>query len=132
MDGKFVFRFLAGLVLVAAIGGIAFLAYNAGAAQNLTVPAGETVPAPGPYFGYGMHGWGHPWFFGFGCFGPLLAIFLFFAALRAFGFLFWGHRWGHMHHHGLHGHHGGWGPGDAPPMFKEWHERAHGTPEKKE
>jgi hypothetical protein len=78
---------------------------------------------PAPYFGYGMHGWGHPGFFGFGCFGPLLAVFLFFAALRAFGFLFWGHRWGHMHHHG------GWGHGDAPAFFKDWHDRAHGEPD---
>jgi len=39
----------------------------------------------------------------------------------AFRFLFWGPRWGH--------HKGHWGrhwEGGAPPMFEEWHKRAHG------
>ena len=71
-----------------------------------------------PYYGYGPF-YGH-WGFGFG-FGflhllfPLLFFFLIFALLRG---LFWGgrHRWG--------GHNGDWS-GRVPPMFDEWHRRAH-------
>jgi hypothetical protein len=128
MDGKIFLRILAGLVLIAAITGIAFFAYNAGVAQNVPLPAGETGTVPSPYFGYGMHGWRHPGFFGFGCFGPLMVFFLVFLALRAFGFLFWGPHWGHVRHHGG-WHRGGWGEGNVPPMFAEWHDRAHGKPE---
>lgn len=129
-------RIVSALVLVAAIAGIAYFAFQTGVAQGspITVqaPSGETVPAPYPYYGYG-YGFHRPWGFGFGFFGFLILIFLFFAALRAFRFLFWGSRWGWGHHHG----HGPWGrhwENGAPPMFEEWHKRAHGEPpaEKKE
>ena len=124
MDGKIVFRIVAGLVLIAAVAGIAFFAFNAGVASHLQLPANGNGQAPYPYYGYGF--W-HP-FFGFGCFGPLIALFLLFLALRAFSFVFWGPRWGHMGHM----HHGwrrGWDEeGGVPPMFKEWHDRAHGQP----
>jgi hypothetical protein len=125
MDGKFAWRILAGLVLLAAVAGIAFLAYNAGVAQNLPLPAGAEAPAL-PAYRYGPYGWHPHAFFGFGCFGPLLALFLFFLALRAFGFLFWGARWGHWRHHGPH--HSGWGGEGVPPAFEEWHRRAHNPP----
>ena len=61
-------------------------------------------------------------------FGPLLALFLLFVALKSFRFLFWGPRWGWGHHHGH------WGERGVPPMFDEWHKQAHGesTEEKKE
>ena len=42
--------------------------------------------------------------------------------------LFWGPRWGWGHHHGSWGRH--WENG-VPPMFEEWHKRAHGQPEEK-
>ena len=127
MDGRVGFRILAALVLVAAVVGIGIFAYNAGVATHVQLPANGTGQAPYPYYGYGL--W-HPWpFFGFGCFGPLLALFLFFIALRAFSFLFWGPRWGrwgHMRHGWRHG----WDEeGGVPPMFQEWHDRAHGQPE---
>jgi hypothetical protein len=135
MNGKIGLRIFAALVLVAAVAGIAFLAFQAGVAQGspITIEAssGETVPAPYPFYGYGMH-YHRPWGFGVGCLGPLLAFFLLFFAFR---FLFWGPRWGWRHHHSGHGpwkH--GWGEGGVPPMFEEWHKRAHGEPseEKKE
>ncbi len=127
MNGRIVFRFLAGLVLLAAIAGIAFFAFNLGAAQHVQLPANNTGQVSYPYFGYGY--WGPFPFFGFGCFAPLIAILLFFLALRAFSFLFWGPRWGrwgHMHH--------GWRKDESdntgvPPMFQEWHRRSHGEPE---
>lgn len=130
-------RIVSALVLVAVIAGIAFFAFRAGVAQGSPVtiqaPSGETSPAPYPYPYYGMpfyHPWG--WGFGFGCFGPLLALFLLFLAFRAFGFLFWGRRWG-WGRRGWYGpgHHG-WSEGGVPPMFDEWHKRAHGEqPEEK-
>lgn len=131
MNDRVGFRIIAGLVLVAAIAGIAFFAFRAGVTQGspITVeaPSGETVPAPYPYYGYGygmrFH---HPFGFGFGCFGPLLVLLLLFLALRSFRFLFWGPRWGWGHHH-----HSPWGmrwENGVPPMFDEWHKRAHNIP----
>jgi hypothetical protein len=133
-DNKIALRIISGLILVAAIAGIAFFAFRAGVAQGSPVtiqaPSGQTAPAPYPYPYYG---WGmpfHPWGFGFGCFGPLLALFLLFIALRAFRFAFWGPRWGW----GGWGHHryGPWGrqwENGVPPMFDEWHKKAHNVPE---
>ena len=131
MNGKIVLRIVSGLVLLAAIAGIAFFAFQAGIAQGspITVeaPSGEAAPIPQPYYGYGygmrFH---HPFGFGFGCFGPLLALLLLFLALKSFRMLMWGPRWGYGHHHG--GHRGPWGrhwENGVPPMFDEWHKRAH-------
>ena len=125
MNGKIGLRIVSALVLIAAVAGIAFFAFQAGVAQGspitIEAPSGETVPAPYPYYGYGMP-FHRPFGFGYGlgCFGPLLAFFLIFVAFR---FLFWGPRWGH--------HKGHWGrhwEGGAPPMFEEWHKRAHNVP----
>ncbi len=129
-------RILSALVLIAAIAGIGFFAYQAGVAHGspitLQAPSGQT--APYPYYGYGMPWHAFPFFgFGFGCFGPLIALFLLFIALRAFRFMFWGPRWGWWGHH-MHGpwRHGWNGEGDVPPMFKEMHDRMHGKqPEEK-
>ena len=48
-----------------------------------------------------------------GCLFPLLFFFLIFIALRG---LFWHRHWGRHHDH--------WEKG-VPPMFEEWHRRAH-------
>lgn len=135
MNGNTGLRILSALVLVAAIAGIAFFAFQAGVAQGspVTIEAaeGQTAPMPYPYYGWGGH-FHHPFGFGFGFFGFLILLFLFFAALRAFRFLFWGPRWGWgPHRHGPRGR--GWENG-VPPMFEEWHKRAHSehTGEKKE
>ena len=127
-------RIVSALVLIAAIAGIAYFAFQAGVVRGspitIEAPSGETVPGPYPYYGYGYGMPFHrPFGFGFGFFGFLLLLFFFFAALRAFRFLLWGPRWGWGHHHGPWGR--GWGNG-APPMFEEWHKRAHGgQPEEK-
>lgn len=118
-------RLISALVLVAAIAGIGYFAYQAGVAQGSPVtiqaPSGEVVPMPYPYYGWGGFAH-HPFGFGFGLFGFLILLFLFFAALRAFRFLFWGPRRGWGHHHGAW--RGPWENG-VPPMFEEWHRRAH-------
>ena len=133
MDGKIVLRIVSALVLIAAIAGIGFFAYQAGVANGSPVtiqaPSGESVQSPYPYYGYGMPYGFHMPFFGFGCFGILIPLFLFFLAMKAFRMLFWGPRWGHIGHHGPWGRH--W-EGGVPPMFEEWHKRAHGEqPEEK-
>ena len=131
MNGNTGLRIVSALVLIAAIAGIGFFAYQAGIAQGspitIEAPSGgaNAVPAPYSYYGYGYgRPFHHPFGFGFGCFGPLLALFLIFIALKSFRLLFWGPRWGW-------GHHGGRGPwgrhweNGVPPMFDEWHKRAH-------
>jgi hypothetical protein len=131
---RIVFRIVAGLVLLAAIAGIGFFAYQAGVANGspITVqsPSGGTAPGPYPYYGYGF--W-HPFpffGFGFGCFGLLIPLFLLFLAFGAFRRMLWGPRWGwrHMGHHGPWGEHGE----GVPSMFAEWHKRAHGGGEQSE
>ncbi|MBK9926279.1 MAG: hypothetical protein IPP66_13435 [Anaerolineales bacterium] len=137
-DNKIGLRIFAGLVLVAAIAGIAFFAFQAGVVNGSRVtiqaPSGDVQAAPVPYpmYGYG-YGHGMPFHhfgFGLGCFGILIPLFLFFLAMKAFRMMVWGPRWwGHMgHHHG----HGPWGrhwEGGVPPMFAEWHKRAHNPSE---
>lgn len=125
-----VFRILTVLVMIAVIAGIAGFAFNAGVARGVAM--GIQAPASGaqavPYYGYGM--W-YPHvmpFFGFGFLGllvPLFLLFLFFGAMRR---MMWGGRFGGAHMHNMH--HGPWsekGDGDdfVPPMFAEWHRRAH-------
>ena len=137
-----VFRVFAALVLLAAIAGIAGFAFNAGmargAALNLQVPAAAAGQvAPSAYYGYGMP-FMHPLpFFGMGLFGLLVPLFLFFLAFGAARRMLWGPRWGwrNMSHGAPHGPWGEKGPGGengmpVPPMFAEWHRRAHGGEEK--
>jgi len=119
-----VFRIVAGLFLLAAIAGIAFFAYQAGvthgAMANLQLPAGATGVLPSPY--YGMHP-----FFGFGFIGVLVVFFLLMVAMASLRRMMWGPRWGWRHMgHGPMGH-GPWGE-EVPPMFAEWHRRAHEQP----
>ena len=136
MNGKIVFRIVSALVLIAAIAGIAYFAFNAGVAKGspvtINAPAGESVQAPYPPYRYGMP-FHRPFGMGIGCFGILIPLFLFFLAMKAFRFMAWGPRMGHMHGHGpWRGH---WGENGLPPMFDEWHKRAHGeqpAEEKKE
>lgn len=128
MNNKIVFRIVSALVLIAAIAGIAFFAFNAGVAKGspitINAPEGQSAQAPYPYYGYGMP-FHRPFGMGIGCFGILIPLFLFFIAMKAFRIMTWGPRMGHVHGHGpWRGH---WGEnGGVPPMFEEWHKRAHG------
>ena len=117
MNGRIVLRVLFVLVMLAVVAGVGFYAYNIGVAQGLAGSAGLTAPmAPGvtPHLYYGRPFFG-PFGFGFGgCLFPLLFAFLALILLRG---LFWRGHWAH-------GHHGHWGQG-VPPMFEEWHRKAH-------
>jgi len=125
MNGKIVFRIVAGLVLLAAIAGIAFFAFNVGLAQHVQLPANNGGQTQIPNYVTPFAWYPFP-YLGFGCFAPLIALFLLFIAFRAFSFLFWGPRWGYGGHMHRGWRRGGWDESDVPPMFQEWHKRAHG------
>jgi hypothetical protein len=120
-------RILAGLVLLLAIAGLTFMAYQSGVNHTAMVVAqtsSNTAPAPYPYYGW----FWPPFLFPFGCFVPLIALFLICLAFSAFRFMLYGpRRWEGRH---MHSHHGPWGGdsgNDVPPMFDEWHKRTHGS-----
>lgn len=134
----FVFRLIGVLLLIGLVAAGGFMAYKAGIAQGVSqAPAvataisqaaenGQAVPPMvGPGYGYGFHpyGFGYPHHFGFFPLGgicfSIFFIFLFFGFLKMIFFRPWRH--GHMH--------GPWSrhwEGGVPPMFNEWHKRAHG------
>jgi len=126
MNRSIFLRFLAVLVALAAIAGIGYLAFNAGVAQGVTtsaaLPQGQAGGTAVPY--YGWHAW-FPGFPFFGFFGALFGLFLFFLVLRLILFAVFGPRWGYRNH--LHGgwHHAWEDESGLPPMFREWHDRAH-------
>ena len=118
MNGRFVLRVLFALVVIAALAGLGVYVYNAGVAQGMATSGKIVVPESGvaPYPYYGGPFFFRPFGFGFaGCLFPLLFIFLALVLLRGF---FWrGHgAWG--------GHRGHWEKG-VPPLFEEWHRKAH-------
>jgi hypothetical protein len=140
MNRSIVFRLILTLVLLVVVAGLGIFAYNAGVAQGLAQniqaagAAGAKSAQPLPYPYYGMpfaHPYGFPGFGFLGCLIPLFLLFIFFGLMRA---IIWRgpHEW---RHHRMHGWHGGDGEEGLPPMFAEWHRRAHGekpeeTPEK--
>jgi hypothetical protein len=126
MTKHIVLRILAGLVLLAAIAGIGFFAYQAGLAHATTV---DLTTVPSDRLPYPVYGWHFMPFYGLGCLAPLAVLFLVFLAFGMLRRMIWGPRWG-WRHMGQNGHrHGPWGEG-VPPMFSEWHRRAHeGKPE---
>ena len=112
--GGFVRGLLLAILLIAVVGGAAYYAYGAGIAQGLLDSGKLTAPvAPiAPYSHYGFHHFG---FGAFGCIVPFLFVLFIFALMRGiFGHGHW--RWKMHHAHGDHG---------VPPMFDEWHKRAH-------
>lgn len=133
MNGRVIRGILITLLVVGALAAVGVYAYSwglqQGALQNaqIVVPQGDGVTAPvypygGPFFhygsGFGRWGWG---FGPLGCLFPILGFFLLFALLRG---LFWG--FGGGWRRGYWGGYGGWRHQGPPPMFEEWHKRAHG------
>jgi hypothetical protein len=129
MTRSITFKVIMALVLVGALVGLGYYAYQLGFANGATqenqVESGSASAPVYPY--YGMHFF-HPFMgFGFlGCLVPLGLLFLFFCAMRG---LFWHgpRRWGGMHH-------GPWGRSGTghpdwsdgfPPVAEEWHRKMH-------
>lgn len=117
MYGRFVPRFLIGVLLVIGVFVLAGGAYQLGL-SNGAASAGAAAPVvvhawPG-YWGWGG-GFGILWIF-----FPILFFFLIFSLIRL---AFW--RGGdHGYGPGRFEHRGGW-YGDRSAMFDEWHRRAH-------
>jgi hypothetical protein len=137
-----VFRVIGVLLLIGLIATGGFMVFRAGEAQGIAqAPAvataisqaaesGQAAPVPPMMYG---HGYGYPYSFGyrhhFGFFpfgaicGSIFFLFFFFGFMKMIFFRRMRHGWGH------HGHHGPWGKdweNNVPPMFNEWHKRAHG------
>ena len=112
---RILWRVLAALVLIAAILGIGVYAYNIGIARGLAqqvqVPAVQSVQMPHMAYGHPFFGMG---FGAFGCLIPLFLLCLVFGSLRA---MFWHGPmgWGRMYprHWGWRGENGK----DLPPFF---------------
>ncbi len=128
---NFWFRLFAFLVLIAAVGGVALLAYNAG------VTHGQAITAGAPAAQSGSQGYLVPYFFpfpffGFGFFGFLAVFFLLFVIFGAIRSILWGPRFGWRR---MYGRHGWWGQGTpdegVPPMMAELHRRMHAADEAK-
>jgi len=129
-----VFRILFGLVLFSAIAGIAFIAYNAGVASGADVNnQGPTIQNGGQaYPVYALPYWRPFRFFGLGCFGPLVLLFLLFLAFGAARRMLWGPRFGW--HRMVYGY-APWGDKGldegVPPVFVEMHRRMHADEKEK-
>ena len=124
---RILWRVIVALVLIAAIAGLGYYAYQAGIAnglaQQVQPQGGQAQPVPYPYYWHPFFGFG-PGFGFLGCLIPLFLLFLVFGSLRM---LLWSGHWGWRRHW----HHGPWGYRDGegrgvPPFFEEWHKRAHG------
>jgi len=118
MDRRLIFVVVLAIVLVLGGLGIASNAYHLGLVQGMAQEGSLVAPPAGaPPYGY----YGPPFHYSahFGFFGllfPLLFLFLVFALVRG---VVWRAHWGHGGHHGN-------GERGVPPMFEEWHRRAHG------
>jgi hypothetical protein len=142
-NGRFiVLRVIGLLLLVGLVAGGIFMAFRAGEAQGISqAPAvataivkaaenGEAAPIPPMTYGHSYrYSYGYPMvghhfgFFPFGICGSILFLFLIFGLMKMVFFRGMWHRGWEGHKHGPWGRH--WENG-VPPMFDEWHKRAHG------
>jgi len=126
MNRRIVLGILITLLVIVGAVMVGYYAYQAGIARGLA-DSGKLVESAPPD-GRIYHDWGGPFAFhhrfgfGFGFLGCLFPLLFFFLLSRL---LFWPRHWG-WRRHGPWGH-GPWEHG-APPMFDEWHRRAHGNP----
>ena len=114
MRSRFAFRWLTGLMMIAALAAVGIYTYNLGVAHGIAESARVIAPGPGvPVVAV----WPRPWGFGFGFFPffPFLFILFWFFVVRG---LFWRRAWwGRGYGYGCRG---------VPPGFDQWHRRAHG------
>src|SRR5262245_60490089 len=87
MGGRFAVRWLIGLLMIAALAGVAFYSYNLGVAQGVAQGVAERAVAAAPGAAtVPVVFYPRPWGFGFFPFFPLLFILFGFFLLRG---LFW-------------------------------------------
>jgi hypothetical protein len=139
-----IFRVIGVLLLIGLMSAGGYMAYHAGIAQGVTqapevataiaqaAQNGQGAPVPPMYghgyeYGYGYPMYHHPFgFFPFGAIcGSIFFLFLFFGLLKMIFFRGMMHRGWDGHKHGPWGRH--W-EGGVPPMFNDWHKRAHEAP----
>lgn len=140
--GPFIVLRVIGFLLLTALflGGVA-MAYKAGTAQGISqapvvataiaqaAESGQGAPVVPPMmyghgYGYGYPIYGHHFgFFPFGICGSIFFLFLFFGFMKMIFFRGIMHRGWHGHNREHWGKH--WENG-VPPMFEDWHKRAHG------
>lgn len=134
------FRVLGFLLVIGLIAGAGMISYKAGMAHGvMQAPAvaaaiekaaedGQALPPLGyshgyapSFYSYGMRGHG---FSPFGALcGSIFFLFLFFGFMKMLFFRRMRHGWGfYPHASGF----GDWNDQHVPPMFQEWHKRAHG------
>jgi len=137
-----VFRIVGALLLIGLIAAGGYMTYHAGIAQGISqAPAvataiskaaenGQGAPIPPMMYGHGydygyypMYGFHHFGFFPFGICGSILFLFLFLGIIKMIFFRGMMHRGWEGRKHGPWGRH--WEDG-VPPMFNDWHKRAHG------
>lgn len=124
------YKTILALVLIAAIVGLGFYAYQLGVTRGIAHSSAlSTGTAPTqmvPYYGMGY--W--PPFYGFGFLACLIPLFLLFLVFIAFRGLFWHGRpgWRRWHHgpwsYPRNGEGSDWKDG-VPPMVAEWHRKLH-------
>jgi hypothetical protein len=130
MNRHVIGRILLGVLAVVVLAGVGVAAYSAGLAQGAAVQLGAGGLEPG--FSPGFRGMPGLWplglgFFGFGLLGLAFKVLLFFGLIALIGRLIFWPRWGWGRGPWGHGPGAGeHGPGAVPPMFAEWHRRAHG------
>ncbi len=107
MENRPAFNWLIGVVVLTVLAMVGVYAYNLGLTHGLAesgrIAAGQGTP---------IVVWPRPWGFGFFPIFPLLVLVFWFVVLR--GCLWGRHRW-----------YGAYGRDGLPPMFDEWHRRAH-------
>lgn len=128
MNGRLIGRIVLGIVVVAVLAGLGFTLYSVGLAQGAAQAGGGPDGAfgwmPGMAFGHrGLMGVGR---MSLGFFGPLAVLGFLFKLFLVFGLIWLAGRLFFGFRHGPWGRPGGWRGEGAPPMFEEWHRRAHG------
>ena len=112
MDNRRLFGALAIVaLLIVGAAAIGIGAYNAGVAHGVA-ESGRMITPPSAGMPY-IYVWPRPWGYGFFPLFPLFVLLLFFLAMRG---LVWRGRWdggGRYRYEGV------------PPVFEEWHRRAH-------
>ena len=115
MNYRLIRLLVAAVLLIAAVAAIGSYTYQLGRARGIVESGRIAAPSGAPV---ALAYWPRPWGYGFGFFPVFPLLFFLFFWVFVMRALFWSGRW-HR------GYRGGWGSHGVPPMFEEWHRRAH-------